>query len=1148
MQDLPRFVHLRVRSEYSLLEGAVRLADLPDLCVRHEMPAVAVTDNSNLFGALEFATKATGKGIQPIHGCHFALRLSDEETETGTAAILLLAKDETGYRSLLKLNSCLYLGSHAASDGLSLDDLRDHSAGLICLTGGADGPVGRPAAAGRRAESEAALRVLADIFPGHIYVEIQRHKAEGSDLWNRERRAETVMLELAYQFELPLVATNDVHFPDQEMFAAHDALICINQAAHVEQVRGRRQLTEEHYFKSQQAMAELFADLPEALTNSVEIARRCTFWAKPRAVMMPRFTDSETAELELQARDGLNRRLDVITPAAPIEAYRERLEYELGVIIRMGFAGYFLIVADFIKWAKRNRIPVGAGRGSGAGSLVAYSLTITDIDPLRFDLLFERFLNPERVSMPDFDVDFCQERREEVIRYVQERYGADRVAQIITFGALLSRLAVRDVGRVLRVPYRKVDEMAKMLPRDGVQNVPIREALQREPRLREMCESDPVIRRLFDTAQLLEGLFRNASTHAAGIVIGDRPLDEIVPLYRDPRSSIPATQFSMKWVEKAGLVKFDFLGLKTLTAIRKTIDLLAAMGTHIDINNVSLEDQKTYRMCAAAETVAVFQLESTGMKETLRRLKPTCIEDIVALVALYRPGPMDNIPTYCDVKNGIIKRKKQHETIDHIVAETHGIMVYQEQVMQIAQSMAGYSLGQADLLRRAIGKKVQSEMDAAKPKFLEGASNNKVDQKTANETWELMARFAEYGFPKAHAAAYGLVSYQTAWLKANHPMEFMASVMNCDISDPEKLKSFAGELRRLKIRLRPPCINESEAEFSVRNDEVVYGLCAVRNAGAEAMRQLVETRKSSQFKDLFDFAGRVELKRIGRRQMESLVLAGVFDSLEPNRKRIFDSLDLLIAHSNACFAERQASQDSLFGDDLNDTQSYSLPASDEWSTAEKSEKELFAIGYYLSGHPLDELWPSLREQGVCLYSELLQQVSGKPKNFKLAGMIIAVQRRVSQKGKPYAVAELSDPSGNYEIVVFDEMIGKVDDVFRVGFSVKTVVSARQENDRIRLWLDSVQLLDISDNRPTGDEISGLRIHFRGADTPRLVRNLLDSNCRANGGSGEIRFCPVISDLDFNFEIEIPNRYALNPKIKQAIASIEGVDHVEDQSG
>ncbi|MBL9060313.1 MAG: DNA polymerase III subunit alpha, partial [Mangrovicoccus sp.] len=728
-----------------------------------------------------------------------------------------------------------------------------------------------------------------------------------------------------------------------------------------------------------------------------------------------------------------------------VAEYEARLDYELGVIEQMGFPGYFLIVADFIKWAKDRGIPVGPGRGSGAGSLVAYALTITDLDPLRYSLLFERFLNPERVSMPDFDIDFCMDRREEVIAYVQQRFGAEKVAQIITFGALLSKAAVRDVGRVLQMPYGQVDRLSKMIPVEGVKPVSIAQALADEPRLREEARREEVVDRLLTYAQQLEGLLRNASTHAAGVVIGDRPLDELVPLYQDPRSDMPATQFNMKWVEQAGLVKFDFLGLKTLTAIQYALDLIRASGRDLhvaedgtrlyepppgagnDIGHIPLDDAKTYALYAAAKTVAVFQVESTGMMDALRRMKPTCIEDIVALVALYRPGPMENIPAYCEVKNGLRARVSIHPSIDHILAETQGIIVYQEQVMQIAQVMAGYSLGGADLLRRAMGKKIKEAMDAERPKFVDGARAQGVGKAKAEEVFALLEKFANYGFNKSHAAAYAVVSYQTAWLKANHPVEFMAGVMNCDIHLTDKLSVFAEELRRgLGIDIVPPCVNRSAATFTAdrgpRGGRLVYALGALKNVGTDAMRLIVEARGSKAFVTLFDLARRVDLKRVGKRPLEMLARAGAFDQLDPNRRRVFDSLDALVAYSAAVHEAQGSAQVSLFGDGGDDLPEPRLPNVGDWLPTERLGEEHTAVGFYLSGHPLDDYMPALRRQGVRTLAEVDAAARRGPLLAKMAGAITGRKERKSARGNRFAFVALSDPTGLYEVTVFSDTL------------------------------------------------------------------------------------------------------------------------------
>ena len=785
----PRFLHLRVHSEYSLLEGAIRLNSLPGLCTRMGMSAVAITDTNAMFGAQEFSAIASAAGLQPIIGCQIDMHLPPAPSDTQKAPrapLVLLVQNAAGYANLMKLNSCLYLNETYETPQITTADLAAHAEGLICLTGGAEGPLGHLLLHGAQGAAKALLEQLVGIYGDRLYLELQRHKSAG-DLPPRERQTEYSLVEMAYALEVPLVATNDAYFVDAGMYPAHDALLCVAQGVYVDQQEPRRRLTEEHYFKSQEAMVELFADLPEAVANTVEIARRCAFMAPRRETILPTLNQNDAAQLQHLAQEGLQARLEVIPLAAPAEHYQERLHYELDVIGKMGFAGYFLVVADFIRFARENDIPVGPGRGSGAGSLVAYALAITDLDPVRYGLLFERFLNPERVSMPDFDIDFCVERREEVIAYVQSKYGQDRVGQIITFGALLSRAAVRDIGRVLQISYGEVDRLAKMIPARGMKPLSIEEALKEEPRLRAAAQDSEVTQRLLTCAQQIEGLLRNASTHAAGVVIADRALDTLVPLYRDTKSSMPVTQFSMEWAEKAGLIKYDFLGLKNLTVMRAAVELIKASGRalHIaadgarlydpplgmenDISALPLDDPKTYDLYARAQTIAVFQVESSGMMDVLRRMKPTCFEDIIALVALYRPGPMDNIPSYCDTKNGHQPIQSIHPLIDPILGETQGIIVYQEQVMQIAQIMAGYSLGEADVLRRAMGKKIKAEMDAERPRFEQRAVQKGVKVRKAREVFSLLEKFANFGFNKSHAAAYALVSIKRRGLRPTTP-------------------------------------------------------------------------------------------------------------------------------------------------------------------------------------------------------------------------------------------------------------------------------------------------------------------------------------------------------------------------------------------
>jgi DNA polymerase-3 subunit alpha len=1169
MSAAPTYIHLRVHSEYSLLEGAIRLKKLPALCARMGMPAVALTDTNNMFAALEFSVTASVEGLQPIIGCQVDLDYDDSQTaQTGRvqllrpAPLVLLAQSERGYENLMLLNSCLYLRGDGQPAHVTLQDLATHSEGVICLTGGPDGPLGRLLGTGQLPAAEGLLRALKDSFGNRLYMELQRHRAENG-VSEAEQMTERGHLELAYALGIPLVATNDVYFPDTKMYEAHDALLCIADGAYVDQQEARRRLTAQHYFKTQQEMIALFADLPEAIENTTEIAKRCAFMAYRRDPILPKFAENEVEELRRQAQDGLVARLAVIPHAASVDAYGKRLEFELGIIDSMGFPGYFLIVADFIKWAKDQGIPVGPGRGSGAGSLVAYALTITDLDPLRYSLLFERFLNPDRVSMPDFDIDFCMDRREEVIQYVQQKYGRDRVGQIITFGALLSKAAVRDIGRVLQMPYGQVDRLSKMIPVEGVKPVSIEKALADEPRLREEAKNEEVVNRLLTYGQQVEGLLRNAATHAAGVVIADRPLDALVPIYQDPRSDMPATQFNMKWVEQAGLVKFDFLGLKTLTVIQNALDLIKqggrslhiaadgtvlyqpALGAGDDIGAIPLDDDASYRLYASAKTVAVFQVESSGMMDALKRMKPTCIEDIVALVALYRPGPMENIPAYCEVKNGLKKRVSVHPLIDHILEETQGIIVYQEQVMQIAQVMAGYTLGGADLLRRAMGKKIKEAMDAERPKFEKGSAENGVDKKTASAVFDLLEKFANYGFNKSHAAAYAVVSYQTAWLKTNHPVEFMAGVMNCDIHLTDKLAVYFEEVRKgLALPWTPPCVNRSEPQFTVRDGALVYALGALKNVGVEAMRLVIQGRGETPFVTLFDLARRVDLKRVGKRPLEMLARAGGFDVLHKNRRQVFDALDALVNYSAAIHEQKNSNQVSLFGEAGDDLPEPRLAQASDWLPAERLNEEFKAVGFYLSGHPLDDYMSALKRKGVLTLDEVRLKAERGPLVAKLAGVVAGRQERKSAKGNRFAFAQLSDTTGAYEVTLFSDALEVARAHLETGAKVVVTVEATLENDQLKLLGRSVAPIDAA----VGDVGSiSLRIFVDAAESVPHIASVLAQACKEvkSGGKGPVTLCLLDPTLPGEVDIDLQAEFPVNPQIKGALKSLAGVIEVEE---
>jgi DNA polymerase-3 subunit alpha len=974
---------------------------------------------------------------------------------------------------------------------------------------------------------------------------------------------------MAYAMDIPLVATNDAYFPNSDMYEAHDALICISEGAYVDQSTPRRRLTPQHYFKSAAEMTALFADLPEAIENTVEIAKRCAFKVYKRDPILPKFADDEVAELRRQAEQGLRDRLAIIPHAVEVSEYEARLEFELGIIEGMGFPGYFLIVADFIKWAKEQGIPVGPGRGSGAGSLVAYALLVTDLDPLRYSLLFERFLNPERVSMPDFDIDFCMDRREEVIRYVQDKYGRDKVGQIITFGALLSKAAVRDIGRVLQMPYGQVDRLSKLIPVEGVKPVSIHQALQDEPRLREEAKNEEVVDRLLTYGQKVEGLLRNASTHAAGVVIADRPTDQLVPLYQDPRSDMPATQFNMKWVEQAGLVKFDFLGLKTLTVIQSAMNLIfkdnrplhvdaagvelyePAEGALNQINAIPLDDEKTYKLYAAAKTVAVFQVESSGMMSALRQMKPTCIEDVVALVALYRPGPMENIPTYCEVKNGTRELESVHPSIDHILAETQGIIVYQEQVMQIAQVMAGYSLGGADLLRRAMGKKIKEAMDAERPKFEAGAAENGVPKKKASEVFDLLEKFANYGFNKSHAAAYAVVSYQTGWLKANHPVEFMAGVMNCDIHLTDKLSIFAEEVRRgMDIEIIPPCINRSLATFDVVEQKLVYALGALKNVGGDAMQLIVNARlQDGEFVTLFDFARRVDIKRVGKRPLEMLARAGAFDLLDTNRRRVFDSLDGLVQYSAAIHEQKSSNQVSLFGEAGDDLPEPRMAPVQDWVSSERLMEEQKAIGFFLSGHPLDDYAAALKRKKVKTIADAQAEAERQGAAVVAVGVMVSGFREMkSSKGNRYFRMNISDSTG--QIAGIAMFARKPEDliaaraIFEKTDKVVATLDAKFNDGQFDPTIRSVSTME---DMVADAGAAGLKIFCDEVSAVVTVNDLLTRVTQEakQRPRGMVSFCLMAPDLPGEVDIDANKRFHITPEIKGAIKSLDGVVMVED---
>ncbi|MCB5944456.1 DNA polymerase III subunit alpha [Acidocella sp. KAb 2-4] len=1130
------FVHLRVHSAFSLSEGAIKPDKIAALARDDAMPAVAIADTSNMFGALEFSQYCTGAGVQPIIGCQLGLKREGHNLPPDH--VVLLAQNEAGYANLQRLSSVSFLDGDGVKPQISREALLAHAEGLFLLTGGVQGPIGRLLAEGQMEEAASYLAVLAEAFAGRIAVELQRH---GEAL---EAAVEPGFLQLAERFALPIVATNECFFAKPEMYEAHDALLCIAEGRVLAE-KDRRRVTPEHWFKPARLMRELFADLPDACDNTLAIAQSCAVMAQSRKPLLPtcpkvRDGATETETLRAMAEEGLRARLafEGISGEAEKE-YWERLEFELGIIIQMGFPGYFLIVSDFIQWAKDHRIPVGPGRGSGAGSLVAWALRITDLNPLRYALLFERFLNPERVSMPDFDIDFCQERRDEVISYVTREYGAERVAQIITFGKLQARAAVRDVGRVLGLPYGQVNKVAELIPNNPAKPVTLREAIDGEIKLRELRDSDEGLARLMEIAMQIEGLYRHASTHAAGVVIGDRPLVELVPLYKDPRSDLLVTQYSMKYVEQAGLVKFDFLGLTTLTIIDRALSFLRQQGVDLDISKIPLDDKKTYEMIGRGDTAGVFTFETAGYRAALQQMRPDRFEDLVAIQALNRPGPMANIPDYCARKRGE-PWEAPDPAIHHILAETYGIIVYQEQVMQIAQVMAGYTLAGADLLRRAMGKKIRAEMDKQREIFCEGAAKQGFTAQKANEIFDLMAKFADYGFNKSHAAAYALVSYQTAYLRANHPVAFLAACMSLAITNTDKLAVLRGDAMRSGIKVLPPDVNKSGADFMPEMLEdggygIRYALGAIKRVGVGAMEELARARGDRPFRDLSDFSSRIDAKTLTRAQIEILAKAGAFDMLERNRARVFAAAETIMRAAHAGAEERSSGQIGLFGG--GEPEPIRLPEMPDWPELERLANEAEAIGFHVSAHPLDMYAQALKRLDVVPSGAIQRRAEAGACRIKLAGTLGAKKERITRTGSRMMWATLSDMQGSFEVTLFSEVLNRSRELLEDGAALLVTADVKMEGESLRITASDVSLLD----KAAAEAGAGMKIWLDRTEALGPIKSLLE---REGRGKGRVVLAPK-TGVEQRLDIRLPGGFNVSPRLAQAMKLVPGVELVED---
>ncbi len=1051
-----KFIHLRNHSEYSLCSGTIRLKKLVALSNSLKIPAASITDCHNLFGALEFSMAAAKNGVQPIVGCEVIIDGSNflfnsysglrtnEQREEGLCKIVILAKTDQGFLNLIALISDSYIHRQSAIDPhITLEALEKHKEGLIILSGGPEGILGK-AILNQSKNLDEITQYFLDNFKDDFYIEILRHGQED------ELNTEDKFLELAYKYNIPLVATNDCYFLKKDMFEAQDALSCIGASKYVTQT-DRKRLSPEHYFKSEEEMIELFRDLPEAIENTIVIAKKIHTCARTRKPTFPHFDlpegVTEADEMIRLSRLGLEERLEKkflleqITDLKEQEIVRkqyfDQLEFEINTIIGMHFQGYFLIVADFIVWSKTHGVPIGPGRGSGAGSVVAWALKITNLDPIKFSLFFERFLNPERVSLPDFDVDFCQRGRARSIEYVQEKYGKDMVAQIITFGKLQAKAVVKDVGRVLQMGYSEVDKISKMIPFGNT----LEEALEQDDELKKQRATDPEIQRLLNIALQLEGLNRHTSVHAAGIVIGDKPLKEICPLYYDDNSDMPVTQYDKKYAEEVGLVKFDFLGLKTLTTIKDTIDFIKEIrNVDVDIDNIPLDDSGVYKMLQIPDSIGVFQIESSGMQGMLKQIKPDNIEDIVALISLFRPGPLENIPVYIKRKHGVEKVEYMHPKMEPILKDTFGIIIYQEQVMNIAKTLAGYTLGGADLLRRAMGKKIKEEMDKQRAVFVEGCRKfNDINEKLSNEIFDLLAKFAEYGFNKAHAASYAVISYQTAYLKYHYMVEFLTATINMEIGLTDKVSFYLQDVKKHNIKILNPDINRSYAYFRPElidmtdkyepeitryhnNKEIAirYGLGAIKGVGIAVVDEIVaERNKNGEFKSIFDFCERMDPKIVNKKTIESLAKCGAFDLIHSNRRQISDSYEIL---SNYCKSQKQddnSKQISLFEAwDIGVKNLPKLVNIPDWEGYERTQEEFNAFGFYLLNHPLSSIEDQLIRKNIVFSKELEDPAIEDNCTIKVAGVIIATSIKAGPRGR-YAYVTLSDNYGLFDVGIFN---------------------------------------------------------------------------------------------------------------------------------
>ena len=1124
------FNHLKIHSQYSICEGAIKIDELKDYTKENKIKAIALCDSENLCGALEFAEKLSKVGTQPIIGSQINFKIDD------TIGLLpLFALNENGYKRIIELSSLSYLKNDNLSDPhLIFDELLNKTEGLALFSGTTNGLFGKLFNKGKFNEIQKIYAKLKSKYEDRFYIEIQRHGDQN------EIEFEKFNLSNSLNLEIPLIATNEVYYLDKNMHEAHDALICIKNKTYINE-KNRIKYTNQHYLKNNSEMSELFADLPEALENNYNFPYRCSFRPLSSKPILPNISSNEGENadeiLKRNSLEGLKEKFEKIFKVQNKQTdsneiylqYKDRLDHELDIIIEMKYASYFLIVSDYIKWAKENDIPVGPGRGSGAGSLVAWCLSITDVDPIKFNLIFERFLNPDRISMPDFDIDFCEEKRDLVFEYLTKKY-KDSVAHIITFGKLKARMVIRDVGRVLGLSYGFVDSISKMIPFDPSRPQNLTECIAGEPRLQKLINEDARVKKLTDLSLKLEGLNRNVATHAAGVVIADKKLTEIVPLYKDISANLllPSTQFDMYSAENAGLIKFDFLGLKTLTVINNTQKLIRKKNKDFNIENINFDDQKVFELLSSGKTVGLFQVESAGMREALIQMKPNHIEDIIALVALYRPGPMSNIPTYNDCKHGKQEPDYLHPLLEEILKPTYGVIIYQEQVMQIAQKLSGFTAGQADILRRAMGKKKRAELERQKQSFIAGAVNNGISKDVAAGIFLKIEPFAEYGFNKSHAAAYAIISYQTAFLKTYYPKEFIAASMTMDISNQNKLSEFYEELKRLDVNIIRPDINECFADFKTDDEKFYYALGGIKAVGFEAVSNIVEERvKNGKFNSITDFLNRINPKDINKLQLEGLVKAGAFDKLNINRQSLFNSIPNLITKSKNIFENKSANQIDLFGENENQENEI-LSNTEDWKFEERLSKEFEAVGFFISDHPLNQYKEVFNDYNIIDYQSFNTDENLKDSN--IAATLLKIQERKTAKGNAYAVLKLTDLNSVFELFIFSDTLQLNREILKEGSSlILTLIKSISDGENRFRRINVQKIASLKDllNKP----IEEVTFNLKSLQELSEISKFLPK-------SGDTLIKIKLSDEKNNFDFQLKNKRNIDRKTINLIRNKE----------